>query len=305
MNLKRAIRKYVYINRYQKLLSPRTIQFQLGCLDKMALSLPGVEIEEIKYCDIQQYLDSLKARKLAKATIRGRYSVIMAFLNHYYKAKVIGFNPYYWVIKVAKYRAHKEPLNERLLKRILQAKCNYRVKTQFQYYRNLTILGFLIYGGLRVSEIRCLELSEVDLNSKYLKIKRGKFNLDRIVPIEEPLVGWIKEYMNYRPKCRSKQLIVGMFDKRRMDRGAINIIVKKHARAAGIKRKVYSHILRHSFASQMLKGGADLDNLKLLMGHKDIEMTAMYAKPDFSMIKEGLGRNPLIEYYRGEAKNGK
>lgn len=295
MNLRKGYKKY--INQRKGYLTLATMNHQRYVLERFVDSLSIESMENINCVKVQAYFDNLYKSGVSAITIKSRYAVIMAFLNHYYKEGILSFNPYFRIRKIRKQRTHRTPLNRKLLMKLINAECAYKLLPKFQHYRNKIIIGLLIFCGLRASEITNLKISGINIEEKYIKINNGKFNIDRIVPIEEPLVSWIREYLKVHPKKRSRYFIAGLSDKKKMDRNSITWIVRKTAKIAKIKRKVFSHLLRHSFASQMLEGRVDLNNLKLLMGHKSIEMTAMYAKPNSEMIREALLKNPLIKYF--------
>ncbi|MFA6548447.1 MAG: tyrosine-type recombinase/integrase [Candidatus Margulisiibacteriota bacterium] len=299
MLISRAIKEYLELNQYGRQLSINTIELYKLNLGKLSDYLGCRDIRKLDMVEIQAYFDDLRSAKLHPATLRGKYSSVMAFLNYYYKTGVLKINPYYHVRKIKKFRTHKKPLCAGVLQRMLDAKPNYRCRKGFQYYRNKSIMGLLIYGGLRVGEIINLEFKDIDLSAGYIKINKGKFNIDRVVPLTEPLISWMKKYCLLRMKCRSKHYFIGLFLKGKLHKDRITKVVQICAEAAGIKRRGYAHLLRHSFASQMLKGRVDLNDLKVLMGHRDIEMTAMYAKPDRQMVRAALLSNPLVGYFGG------
>lgn len=292
MRLVNCIKEYLFENKYLKRLSKNTINYQKRTLYS-SLSDIG-DIKDVNAKKVQKIFDLMKKEGLSLATTRSRYSIIMAFLNSCYQKKYISFDPYLFIRKVFKYRAHKKPLDKNELSRLLSADLFYKKSCDFQYYRNKALLGLLIYSGLRASEIVCLRKTDVYLSKRYINVLRGKGKVTRIIPIEEPLVSWLSNYLRFRKKMHSKYLFVGLFSKGKLNRNTITQIMKKIARSAGLSKKINSHLLRHSFASQMLKGGVPLEQLMILMGHKDIEMTAMYAKPDKEMINDALLSNPLI-----------
>ncbi|OGC11541.1 hypothetical protein A3K48_03420 [candidate division WOR-1 bacterium RIFOXYA12_FULL_52_29] len=292
--------EYLRENTLIKRLSSRTISFQKRILNKY---LPlALHSEKVSAAIIKQIIGSIKKKAYSPATIRSRYAILMAFLNYCYQNKHISVDPYLIVKKVKKYRAHKIPLKRDELNRLLVAKVSYRYRRDFQYYRNKTILGLLIYAGLRASEIIDLRREDISIENKYLKVPASKRSHGRLLPLNEQIVLWMTEYLKARKKLRSPYFFLGLFDKTKLDRMTVTEIVKKHGRAAGIKRTVYAHLIRHSFASQMLKGGVKLENLQTIMGHRNIEMTAMYAKPDGEMINKALLSNPLIKILGGKKR---
>ncbi|MFA4905187.1 MAG: tyrosine-type recombinase/integrase [Candidatus Margulisiibacteriota bacterium] len=300
MKIEVALTAYLNENKCIKGLSENTIKCQEYIINEYYKTLKIVNIEEMNSIMIQKYIDKLRAKGLSKATIRSRYCALMAFVNHYYKTGIIKFNPYYHVRKVRKYRAHKIPLRADEMQKMVTVKCRHAMKIEYQHKRNRAIIGLFIYAGMRVGEIIRLTLEDVSASSGYIRVINGKFNIDRVVPIAEPLTTWLKEYEEVRLKCRADYYFIGLFDKTKMERNSITRIIKRYAKTAGIRRNVCSHILRHSFASQMLKGKVDMEKLRIIMGHSNVEMTAVYAKPDFAMIKEALMKSPLVEYFGGK-----
>jgi len=283
-------------NKHIKRLSINTMVFQEQVLAKYLPDVPTVEDITVKM--IQTIFDLMKKEKVSPATIRSRYATIMAFLRHCYRHKHLKFNPSFTIKKIRKYRAQKIPLNGLALRKMLDVNINYPYCHEFQYYRNKAIIGLLIYAGLRVGEVN--RLRKDDIHDGYVNIIAGKGRFDRVVPIQEPLTSWLANYLKSRKHFHSNRLFVGLFKKSQFNRSTVNIIVKNVARAAKLRKKVYAHLLRHSFASQMLKGRVDLEDLRQIMGHQNVEMTAMYAKPDFEMVRDALLANPIVKILGGE-----
>ncbi|MBU0479366.1 tyrosine-type recombinase/integrase [bacterium] len=289
------------MNKHDKRLSLYTLRGQKYCLRDFINFLPIENLEDLDYGWVRQFFKELKRQKYSLGTIYSNYLVVMPFLNYYFKKGVLKYKPYFFIRKIKNPRTYTQPLGITGLTKLINAtaRCIYTRKKKLQYYRNKTVLGLLIYCGLRVGEIATLKRMQINIKGGFIKIIHAKFGIDRLIPIEQPLVSWIEDYLEARSQFRSHYFIIDVYGTK-MNLHSITRIVRMTAKVAKIRTRVYSHLLRHSFASLMLKGGASLNSLKVLMGHKRIEMTAIYAKPDFEMIKKALLRNPLLKYYGGK-----
>ncbi|HEY9097598.1 MAG TPA: site-specific tyrosine recombinase XerD [Thiobacillus sp.] len=145
--------------------------------------------------------------------------------------------------------------------------------------RDRAMLETLYATGLRVSELVGLKLTAVNLNDGVLRVT-GKGNKDRLVPLGEESVQWLKQYLSdSRPQLLNKQLSDAVFVTARgdgMTRQAFWYLIKRRATAAGITRPLSPHTLRHAFATHLLNHGADLRVVQMLLGHSDISTTQIY-----------------------------
>jgi integrase/recombinase XerD len=145
--------------------------------------------------------------------------------------------------------------------------------------RDRAMLETLYATGLRVSELVGLKLTAVNLNDGVLRVT-GKGNKDRLVPLGEEAVSWLRRYLaDARPSLMEKNLSDAVFVTARggaMTRQAFWYLIKRRARAAGIERPLSPHTLRHAFATHLLNHGADLRVVQMLLGHSDISTTQIY-----------------------------
>ncbi len=157
--------------------------------------------------------------------------------------------------------------------------------------RDKAILETFYSSGLRVSELINLTISDIYFEDEVIRIF-GKGSKERIVPLGSSAIRWLKEYLkNSRPfleKNSKPQNYLFLNQKRgtKLSRMAIWNIFKQYAKAAGIKKEIHPHTFRHSFATHLLEGGADLRAAQEMLGHADISTTQIYTHIDRNFVKQ-------------------
>jgi integrase/recombinase XerD len=157
------------------------------------------------------------------------------------------------------------------------------------FLRDRALLETLYATGSRASEVVGLRLEDVYLDSSFLKC-HGKGNKQRVVPLGRPAIAAIKAYLGeQRPGLtRAAADAPWMFVSRggrALTREMLWVIVKKYVRRAGLNPRVSPHTLRHSFATHLLSGGADLRTVQELLGHANIRTTQMYTHVDRERLR--------------------
>ena len=143
--------------------------------------------------------------------------------------------------------------------------------------RDQTVL-FLLYGtGMRVSELSNLNLNNLDLDNRMLRIVEGKGNKDRIIPLPDVVIPIIKEYLaNRRQDITSSALILNRSGQRLSAR-SIQRLVKKYKEQANLQdKKITPHTLRHAFATHLLSNSVDIRVIQELLGHASLSTTQLY-----------------------------
>jgi integrase/recombinase XerD len=154
--------------------------------------------------------------------------------------------------------------------------------------RDKAMLELLYATGLRVSELTGLKLHNLNLHVGYL-ICRGKGDKERLVPMGESAVRWVGDYIrNARSRLTKKPTDILFCSKRggRMTRQNFWHTIRRYALQAGIFKPISPHILRHSFATHLLSGGADLRSVQMMLGHADISTTQVYTHISSKRLKE-------------------
>lgn len=157
--------------------------------------------------------------------------------------------------------------------------------------RNKTIIEVLYGTGIRVSELVNLKLSNIFFRESILKVN-GKGDKERFVPLGKIASTEIKTYLNIRDRMKidSKNTDILFINRygRKLTRSMIFKIITDASRSIGLEKKISPHTLRHSFATHLLKNGADLRTIQLILGHESITTTEIYTHLDTFHLEEVL-----------------
>ncbi len=163
--------------------------------------------------------------------------------------------------------------------------------TKWEGQRNKAIIEVLFSCGLRVSELVSLKLSNLYLHERFLRIM-GKGSKERLVPISSRAIEELELWFTDRDKMKIKAGEEDyVFLNRRgahLTRTMILIMIKNLAAMAGIKKNISPHTLRHSFATSLLEGGADLRAIQAMLGHEDISTTEIYTHIDTTTLRQEI-----------------
>ena len=175
--------------------------------------------------------------------------------------------------------------------------------SKWEGHRNKAIIEVLFSCGLRVSELTNLKLSNLYLDEEYVRVE-GKGRKERLVPISQKAIKELGYWFDDRRLMNIKKGEEDyVFLNRRgahLTRTMILIMVKKYAEEAGIKKTISPHTFRHSFATALLEGGADLRVIQAMLGHESIGTTEIYTHIDTHTLREAI-----LEHHPRNMKNKK
>lgn len=214
------------------------------------------------------------------------YSSLKGFFGYLYSSSYIEVNPMEKISapKVSKGLPNVLNINE------VEAILSQPDTSKKLGLRDKALLETFYACGLRVSELINLKISDLFLNEEMIRVF-GKGSKERFVPIGSSAINWITEYLkNSRPllekKAKSQHVLFLNSRGTKLSRMGVWKIVDSNANLAGIKKEVHPHTFRHSFATHLLEGGADLRAVQEMLGHVDISTTQIYTHIDRDYIKQ-------------------
>lgn len=220
----------------------------------------------------RSYLRWLELKKFSKKSIVRKISSCRAFFRYLLREGKVKVNPFEHILtpKLGK-RLPSFLYPEEVLKLLSSVNLKHR-----NGKRDLAILELIYASGMRVGEVSKLRMDDLDLGSGEVLV-HGKGNKERVVLIGSHAISSIKDYVADRGKHypAEKILFLGRCGTRLTGR-SVERMIKKYARKAGIAKRVTPHTLRHSFATHLLEGGADLKMVQELLGHSSLSTTQIY-----------------------------
>ena len=220
--------------------------------------------------DIEKYIRSLNK---SSKTISHVISSLKSFYNYYMRMGNIKSNP---TDEIDRPKIEKK-IPEFLTLEEVSSLLNFEVNNEFEA-RNKAILELLYSSGLRISELISLELSNIDLDECLVRVM-GKGSKERIVPLGDYAIDALKEYIYfYRPMLNKNNSSYVFLNNRGgvLSRQFIFKVIKEECIKKGIRKNVSPHTLRHTFATHLLKNGADLRIIQELLGHENLSTTQIY-----------------------------
>ena len=220
--------------------------------------------------DIEKYIRSLNK---SSKTISHVISSLKSFYNYYMRIGNIKSNP---TDEIDRPKIEKK-IPEFLTLEEVSSLLNFEVNNEFEA-RNKAILELLYSSGLRISELTNLELSNIDLDECLVRVM-GKGSKERIVPLGDYAIDALKEYIYfYRPMLNKNNSSYVFLNNRGgiLSRQFIFKVIKEECIKKGIRKNVSPHTLRHTFATHLLKNGADLRIIQELLGHENLSTTQIY-----------------------------
>ena len=285
MNIKSKINKSIssfseYLL-YQKGLSQNTVDSYKSDLTKLSNYLQN---QELSKTNIDNFFIDMSEFNYSTSTKKRMHSSIKNFL------KYINENEDYESIDISdiKLKSSKK-LPEVLSITDIENMINFYNHETYLDSRNRTVIDVLYSTGCRVSELCDINLSDIDLDEKYLKLK-GKGSKQRIVPIGSMLYKNLLQYLNVRDTFlhnRGEPLFLSK-SKNKLDRTAVFRIIKKTAKNISLQTDVHPHTLRHSAATHMLEGGCDLRTVQEFLGHSSVSTTQIYTKVTKEFLEEAF-----------------
>ncbi len=283
------------INRFLKYLevekgcSRRTIEGYKNDLQKF-VSFFRQDISSAQREDVRSYLYSMQENSLAIRTIHRRIAALKSFFEFLRISGIISENPGRDISLPKTPRTLPKFLSEKEAQQLIDAPESTPIGR-----RDKAIMSLMYSAGLRVAEVAGLSLEDIDIDSQEVKVL-GKGNKERIAIFSEDTSLALKLYIRFaRPHFEPKNN--ALFVNKHGDRLSVNYIEKGVIKAYGrttLNKDVHPHMLRHSFATHILNGGADIRAVQELLGHENLRTTQIYTH---------VSRKRLHEVYKQSFQN--
>ncbi len=263
------------------------------------------KIESLKEVDkhtLRDYLSWLMEQGVAKASIARKLSAIRSFYRYLAREEIWTADP---VQKTSSPKLDKRLpsfLTTGEMMRLLEAPDLTRPQGQ----RDRALLELLYASGIRVSELVHLDLGQVNLDTREIRVW-GKGSKERMVLMGKPATEALRTYLKQgRPKLfgtkirMTNALFINRYGGRLTER-RVQRMLEKYARLAGISKRVHPHMLRHTFATHLLDGGADLRVVQELLGHASLSSTQIYTHVTRSQAKKVyLSAHPMAQQKKSD-----
>lgn len=285
--MKDYVLKFLDFLEKDKRLSLNTLQSYRRDIEQYITYLNEIKLQNIANTNkttVIAYLLHLQKKGRATSTISRNLASIRSFYQYLTKNGVISADPTEDLESPKVEKKLPQILSTKEVELLLdQPKCD-----DLKGFRDKAMLELLYATGIRVSELICLDVSDINLDMGYIKCNKG--TRERMIPIGSLSIQAINEYLS-----KSRNLLIQRNDEKalfvnvngkRLTRQGFWKIIKLYKNQAKINKDITPHTLRHSFAAHLLENGADLRSIQEMLGHSDISSTQVYAQIAKNRIKE-------------------
>ena len=284
--------KYLAYLRFELNLSANTCQAYLQDVDKLLsyIETEGIDLRALDYPRLQHFLSTLYDLGIHPNSIARIISGVKSFGRYLQLEGYVEADPTVLLEVPRKGRYLPEVLTTGEVDRIIEAAGS---KGGHEALRNRAIIELLFSCGLRVSELCQLSFPDLFLEEGYLRVL-GKGSKQRLIPLSPSAIQELKTYLadpaRPTPKRGQEQYVFLSRLGKAISRITVFVFIREAAEMAGITKKISPHTFRHSFATVLLEGGANLQAIQLLLGHEDVATTEIYTHIDRTKLREQVER---------------
>ncbi len=287
------LKEYLSLLKVEKNLSDNTINAYRTDLTKLFQFFENKNIsdlDKVTYTDLTKFFEEQRAEGIISSSTSRYSSSIKGFFTFLKRNKYIRKNPASNLTSAKASVNLPSVLSFDEMERILaQPKTDERKNIKLGL-RDKAILEIMYSSGLRVSEVINLKISDLFFDDQVIRVL-GKGSKQRIVPVGSSAIEWVTRYSKeVRPllqkRMKSENIIFLNSRGSKLSRMGIWKIVQKYTEQAQIEKEVHPHTFRHSFATHLLEGGADLRAVQEMLGHSDISTTQIYTHIDREYVKQ-------------------
>ena len=290
MSWESSIKEFKYYLRIERSLADNTIQSYLRDINKLADYCNQLKIDEknVKVNDIRNFINHLNTDQISARSQARIISGIKAFYKYLILEDYIKEDPTLLIENPKIGLKLPEVLSVNEIEIIISSIDLSKKHGQ----RNKAIIETLYSCGLRVTELINLKISNINFKEEYIKVI-GKGNKERLTPIGSNALKYIQIYVNevriHQKINKGHEDIVFLNNRgSKLSRVMIFTLIKNTLEKCGIKKKVSPHTFRHSFATHLIEGGADLRAVQEMLGHESITTTEIYTHLDKDYLRSNI-----------------
>jgi len=278
------INRFLFFLKVERGLSDNTINSYKRDLNRFNNYLETKKIYSIHKVTLEtitRFIFLLSELGLISSSISRNISSLRSFFKFLLTENIIEKNPSENIVNPGAYKKLPAVLEPQEINLILKQP-DYNTTTGL---RDKAMLEFLYATGMRISELISIKKRDLFLDSELVRVL-GKGGKERIIPVGSIAIKWVEKYVNFsrwkliKKYSKPKDILFLNWRGNPLTRMGFWKILKFYVKSAGIKKKVSPHTFRHSFATHLLEGGADLRAVQEMLGHSDISTTQIYTHID-------------------------
>lgn len=289
MNFEKIFNKFLSYLKLEKNLSDNTIFSYKLDVERYLEFLTSRKISDIKKIDktiINSYINLLYDLGLQAGSINRNFSSLKAFHKYLIKENISEKNPLENIFRPKIKRKLPEVLDITDIEKILSQPD----MTTFTGIRDRAMMELLYACGLRISELLNIKKDDINFKEEFLLVF-GKGNKERFIPVGDAALNYVNKYLisarsHFVKELVSKNYLFLNVRGTRMSRMGFWKILHNYVNNSGIKKRVTPHTFRHSFATHLLEGGADLRSVQEMLGHADISTTEIYTHLNLDYLRD-------------------
>ena len=274
----------VFLNfiKTEKRLSSHTVKSYSSDLKQFSKYLSkecniNSDINQVTFQTIRSWIVFLLENNINPRSVNRKISVLKSYYKFLLQEGVLSYNPMIKIISPKTSKRLPSFVDKDDIQNLLD-----KVKFENNYigHRDRLIIEFFYVTGIRLSELINIKISDIDFNNNYIKVL-GKRNKERLIPLSDNMTNKLKNYIN------ENDISEYLFNNKgkKMYSKLVYRLVKKHLNLVSSIDNKGPHVLRHTFATHMLNNGADINAIKELLGHSNLNATQVYTHNSIEKLK--------------------
>jgi site-specific recombinase XerD len=254
-------------------------------------------LAEVRTADLRRFLAQEATHRPAPSSQSRTVAALRCFFRFCVESDYLERDPAHVLRTPKKREALPDVLDRGELSRLLDVPAREGVWTRLhdgKVQRDRLLLALLAYGGLRRSELLGLDVDDVDLDRRLIRVRHAKGGRQRVVPIHPGLAPLFVTYLATRKAARGERALFTGVHGHRLSPTILSSTFRRYAHAAGVdkRKRVTLHTLRHVFATELLSAGANLRQIQELLGHKHLDSTQRYTRVNGHQLRGAVKRLP-------------